>query len=154
IGPYGWPEYFVKVHNRAPGFIQTFHLQGWRPFDVEQRHELSQYAIMGRRLFSILTQQKETYMKVVQFAQYGGPEVLRVYEAPDPIPGPTDVLVQVKATTVNHLDLFQRDGSRPVGKLPFTPGLEAAGVVERDSAGFHAGERVMTTRAIAAKGGG
>ncbi len=93
-------------------------------------------------------------MKAVQFAQHGGPEVLRVYEVPDPIPGPADVLVQVKATTVNRLDLFQRDGSRPVGKLPFTPGLEAAGVVERDGAGFHAGERVMTTLALAAKGGG
>src|SRR5260221_7287020 len=93
-------------------------------------------------------------MEAVQFAQFGGPEVLRVYEVDDPTPGPADVLVQVKATTVNRLDLFQRDGSRPVGKLPFTPGLEAAGVVERDGAGFHAGERVMTTLALAAKGGG
>src|SRR6266699_6798699 len=93
-------------------------------------------------------------MKAVQLAQHGGPEVLQVYDVPDPIPGPSDVLVQVKATTVNRLDLFQRDGSRPVGKLPFTPGLEAAGVVESDGAGFHAGERVMTTLAMAAKGGG
>jgi len=93
-------------------------------------------------------------MKAVQFAQYGGPEVLRVYDVPDPTPGPEDVLIQVKATTVNHLDLFQRDGSRPIGTLPFTPGLEAAGVVLKDSQGFHAGERVMTTRALAAKGGG
>jgi NADPH:quinone reductase-like Zn-dependent oxidoreductase len=38
--------------------------------------------------------------------------------------------------------------------LPFTPGLEAAGVVLSDSQGFHMGERVMTTRAILAKGGG
>ncbi len=93
-------------------------------------------------------------MKAVQFAQYGGPEVLQLYDVPDPIPGPEDVLIQVKATTVNHLDLFQRDGSRPVATLPFTPGLEAAGVVLNDSHGFHTGERVMTTRAIAAKGGG
>ena len=93
-------------------------------------------------------------MKAVQFAQYGGPDVLQVREVPDPIPGPSDVLVEVKATTVNRLDLFHRDGSRPVEKLPFTPGLEAAGVVLQDNQGFHAGERVMTTRAIAAKGGG
>jgi NADPH:quinone reductase-like Zn-dependent oxidoreductase len=93
-------------------------------------------------------------MKAVQFARYGGPEVLQVYDLPDPIPGPEDVLIQVKATTVNHLDLFQRDGSRPVGTLPFTLGLEAAGEVLHDSKGFHAGERVMTTRAVAAKGGG
>jgi len=93
-------------------------------------------------------------MKAVQFAQYGDPEVLQLYDAPDPTPEPTDVLVQVKATTVNRLDLFQRAGSRPTGKLPFTPGLEAAGVVLSDSQGFHTGVRVLTTRALSAKGGG
>jgi NADPH:quinone reductase-like Zn-dependent oxidoreductase len=79
---------------------------------------------------------------------------LQVYDIPDPIPDSEEVLIQVKATTVNHLDLFQRDGSRPVPSLPFTPGLEAAGVVLEDSHGFHAGDRVMTTRAVGAKGGG
>jgi len=93
-------------------------------------------------------------MKAVQFDHYGGPEVLQSVEVADPIPGPEDVLIAVKATTVNHLDLFQRDGSRPVGKLPFTPGLEAAGVVLSDAQGFHAGEKVMTTWATTAKGGG
>lgn len=93
-------------------------------------------------------------MKAVQISRYGGPEVLQVQEVTDPIPGDSDVLVQVKATTVNRLDLFQRDGSRPVAKLPFTPGLEAAGVVLKDGQGFHAGDRVMTTRAASAVGGG
>ena len=93
-------------------------------------------------------------MKAVQFAQYGDPDVLRVYDVPDPIPDPQDVLIQVKATTVNHLDLFQRDGSRPVPALPFTPGLEAAGIVLKDSQGFRTGDRVLTTRAVTAKGGG
>ena len=67
-------------------------------------------------------------MKAVQFSHPGGPEVLQVAEVPDPMPTPEDVLIEVKATTVNRLDLFQRDGSRPVPSLPFTPGLEAAGV--------------------------
>ena len=93
-------------------------------------------------------------MKTVQFDQYGGPEVLHVAEVADPVPGPDDVLIAVKATTVNHLDLFQRDGSRPVGKLPFTPGLEAVGEVLKDAHGFHTGDRVMTTWATSAKGGG
>jgi NADPH:quinone reductase-like Zn-dependent oxidoreductase len=93
-------------------------------------------------------------MKAVQCAQYGGPEVLQVTDVQDPVPGPEDVLIEVKTTTVNHLDLFQRDGSRPVNRLPFTPGLEAAGVVVHDSNGFHAGERVMTTFATSARGGG
>lgn len=93
-------------------------------------------------------------MKAVQFAQYGEPEVLQVQNVPEPTPGAEDVLIQVKATTVNRLDLFQRNGSRPVGQLPFTPGLEAAGVVMNDANGFHVGERVMTTNALLAKGGG
>lgn len=93
-------------------------------------------------------------MKAVQFAQYGDPDVLQVREVPDPTPGPEDVLVEVKATTVNRLDIFQRDGSRPVGKLPFTPGLEAAGVVLQDNQGLRKGDRVLTTSALAAKGGG
>ncbi|MGI9057250.1 MAG: quinone oxidoreductase family protein [Ktedonobacteraceae bacterium] len=93
-------------------------------------------------------------MKAVQFANYGDPDVLQVRDVPDPTPDAMDIEVQVKATTVNRLDLFQRDGSRPVEKLPYTPGLEAAGVVVSDANGFHAGERVMTTRASNAKGGG
>jgi len=93
-------------------------------------------------------------MKVVQFTRHGDPDVLQVREVADPVAGPQDVLIEVKATTVNRLDLFQRDGSRPVPQLPFTPGLEAAGVVLQDSNGFHARERVLTTYATSAKGGG
>ncbi len=93
-------------------------------------------------------------MKAVQFAQYGEPDVLQVREVADPVPQPDDVLIEVKATTVNRLDLFQRAGSRPVNKLPFTPGLESAGIVLQDGNGFRAGERVLTTRAFLAKGGG
>jgi NADPH:quinone reductase-like Zn-dependent oxidoreductase len=93
-------------------------------------------------------------MRAVQFSRYGGPEVLQVAEVPDPIPTPEEVLVEVKATTVNRLDLFQRAGSRPVPVLPFTLGLEAAGVVVEDSQGFRAGERVLTTQALRARGGG
>ncbi len=86
-------------------------------------------------------------MKAVRFSQPGEPEVLQLQEVADPTPQPGHVLVAVKATTVNRLDLFQRDGSRPVPYLPFTPGLEAAGVVLHDAEGFKEGEHVMTTRA-------
>jgi NADPH:quinone reductase-like Zn-dependent oxidoreductase len=85
-------------------------------------------------------------MKALIFSQYGTPEVLTYTEIPDPTPQPGDVLIRVHATTVNRLDTFQRSGSRPVGSLPFIGGLEAAGVVLHDSAGFKAGERVMTSR--------
>ncbi|MBV9711281.1 MAG: zinc-binding dehydrogenase [Ktedonobacteraceae bacterium] len=93
-------------------------------------------------------------MKAVQFANYGDPEVLQPQEVPDPTAGPEDVLIEVKATTVNRLDLFQRAGTRPVPRLPFTPGLEAAGIVLQDANGFHKGERVLTANAAGAKGGG
>jgi NADPH:quinone reductase-like Zn-dependent oxidoreductase len=92
-------------------------------------------------------------MRAVQFHQYGGPEVLQVAEVAEPIASPDEVLIDVKATTVNRLDLFQRAGSRPV-PLPFTPGLEAAGIVAADSRSFHAGERVLTTWATQSQGGG
>jgi len=93
-------------------------------------------------------------MKAVQFASYGDPDVLQTHDVSDPIPGPGDVLIEVKATTVNRLDLFQRAGTRPVGQLPFTPGLEAAGIVLQDANGFRAGEHVLTALAPGAKGGG
>ncbi len=93
-------------------------------------------------------------MKAVQFSRTGDPDVLQVQEVQDPTPTATDVLIEVKATTVNRLDLFQRAGSRPVPGLPFTPGLEAAGVVVSDANGFSAGERVLTANAPSAKGGG
>ena len=93
-------------------------------------------------------------MKAVQFAHYGEPDVLQLQDVPDPTPASGEVLIAVKATTVNRLDLFQRAGSRPVNTLPFTPGLEAAGVVLQSAAGFSEGERVLTTRAATARGGG
>jgi NADPH:quinone reductase-like Zn-dependent oxidoreductase len=103
---------------------------------------------------SIDDRRRSTTLKTVRFSRYGDPEVLQVQEVPDPTPDSQDVLVGVKASTVNRIDLFQRSGSRPVGQLPFTPGWEAAGIVLQDSNGFHAGERVLTTRATGAKGGG
>ncbi len=93
-------------------------------------------------------------MKAIQFDHTGAPEVLTVHEVADPVAGPDDVLVAVKATSINHLDLFQRDGSRPVNKLPFTPGLEAAGVVLQANHGFEEGEHVLTTHAQVHGSGG
>ena len=93
-------------------------------------------------------------MKAIQFSHYGDPDVLQIQEVADPIPAPDEVLIDVKATTVNRLDLFQRNGSRPVEKLPFTQGLEAAGVVLQDSNNFKVGDHVLTTRASQARGGG
>ncbi len=69
-------------------------------------------------------------MKAVRFHQLGGPEVLRYEDAPDPVPGPGQLLLRVEAGGLNFSDIAKRTGRylEPT-PLPFTPGSEAAGVV-------------------------
>ena len=79
---------------------------------------------------------------------FGGPEVLRLGEAPRPRPGPGQVLIRVAATSVNRADLQQRAGNYPPppGESEIL-GLEVAGVIEElgeDVAGWRVGDRVMT----------
>ncbi len=78
--------------------------------------------------------------------QAGGPEVLELTEAERPVPGPGQLLVKVTAAGVNFIDTYQRSGAYKV-KYPFTPGSEAAGVVEEIGdgvSGFSVGDRVAT----------
>ena len=56
-------------------------------------------------------------MRAAVITEPGGPEVFRIQEIPDPIPGPEDVLVEVKATALNRADLLQRRGRYPWHKL-------------------------------------
>lgn len=71
-------------------------------------------------------------MRAIVLTEYGEPGVLRLAEAADPTPGPTDVLVDVQATAVNRADVLQRRGAypapnpRPPAEIP---GLEFAGRV-------------------------
>lgn len=58
----------------------------------------------------------------------GGPDTLRVAEAPTPEPGPGEVLIEVRAAGVNFIDTYHRGGLYPVD-FPFVPGIECAGVV-------------------------
>jgi NADPH:quinone reductase-like Zn-dependent oxidoreductase len=66
-------------------------------------------------------------MKAVRIHEDGGSEVLRYEDAPDPEPGPGDVLVRVRAASLNHLDLWVRKGLPSVPK-PRILGADAAGV--------------------------
>ena len=50
-------------------------------------------------------------MKAVGFSEFGGPEVLRVADLPEPSPGPGEVRVKVVASDVNPTDLASRDGT-------------------------------------------
>jgi NADPH:quinone reductase-like Zn-dependent oxidoreductase len=81
-------------------------------------------------------------MHAIRFHEHGGPEVLRYEEAPDPVWGPGEALVRVRACALNHLDLFQRRGLQRVAiPLPHISGSDVAGdVVGGDG---EAGQRVM-----------
>ena len=82
-------------------------------------------------------------MKAVRFYEHGGPEVLRYEEAPDPVRGPGEVLVRVRACALNHLDIWNRRGVVRL-PLPHILGADVAGeVVESSASEFPAGRRVM-----------
>jgi NADPH:quinone reductase-like Zn-dependent oxidoreductase len=86
-------------------------------------------------------------MKAVLFHEFGGPEVLRYETVPDPEPKAGQVRVRLKASSLNHLDLFLRGGEREKNiPLPHIPGCDGAGVVDAIGAGvtgFAAGDRVF-----------
>ena len=67
-------------------------------------------------------------MKAIRIHEEGGPEVLRYEDVPDPQPGPDDVLVELRAASLNHLDLWIRQG-RPSVPKPRILGADGAGVI-------------------------
>ena len=70
-------------------------------------------------------------MRQIFITRSGGPEVLKVQEAPDPTPDPGEVLVRVKASGINFADILARQGLYPDSpKLPCVVGYEVSGVVE------------------------
>ena len=86
-------------------------------------------------------------MKAIVFERHGGPEVLEYKEAPVPEIAPDEALVRVKASGLNHLDLFIRQGNLPHKlPLPHIPGSEVAGDVEQVGSlvsAFKPGDRVV-----------
>jgi NADPH:quinone reductase-like Zn-dependent oxidoreductase len=84
-------------------------------------------------------------VKAIRFHTHGGPEVLRLEEAPDPTPAPGAALVRVRACALNHLDLWERRGLDRVRiPLPHIPGSDVAGEVVHAPAGAPAqGTRVL-----------
>jgi NADPH2:quinone reductase len=67
---------------------------------------------------------------VVRVHEVGGPEVLRFEETDVGSPGAGQVLIRQTAVGLNYIDVYFRSGLYPSPQLPFTPGLEGAGVVE------------------------
>jgi NADPH:quinone reductase-like Zn-dependent oxidoreductase len=94
-------------------------------------------------------------VRAVRIHEDGGPEVLVLEEAPDPEAGPGEVLVRLRASALNHLDVWIRQGLPSVPK-PRILGADGAGVVEAlgdGVEGFEPGERVVLNPGIEVGGG-
>jgi zinc-binding alcohol dehydrogenase/oxidoreductase len=90
-------------------------------------------------------------MKAVRIHEDGGPEVLRYEDVPDPVAGPGEVLIRLRAASVNRLDLWVRQG-RPSVPKPRILGADGAGIVEalgEGSDGMQIGDRVVINPGLA-----
>jgi NADPH:quinone reductase-like Zn-dependent oxidoreductase len=89
-------------------------------------------------------------VRATRIHEDGGPEVLRYEEAPDPAAGPGEVLVRLRAASLNHLDIWVRKGLPSVPK-PRILGADGAGVVEalgEGVSGLEPGQRVVINPGI------
>ena len=91
-------------------------------------------------------------MKAILVHEFGGPEVLKLEEIPTPKPQAGQVLVKIHAAGVNPYDTYMRSGTYAIKPpLPYTPGSDAAGVVEAVGPGVtkvKPGDRVYTAKTI------
>jgi NADPH:quinone reductase len=99
-----------------------------------------------RRLIEVLK------MKAIRVHSFGGPEVLQLEEVSDPVPGPGEVVIDVRAAGVNPADTYMRNGTYAiVPALPYIPGGDAGGVVSATGAGvreFSIGDPVFAGTAL------
>jgi NADPH2:quinone reductase len=89
-------------------------------------------------------------MQAIQVSTVGGPEVLTLTDLPVPSPKPNEALVEIKASGVNFIDVYFREGRYPT-QLPFINGQEAAGVVVQTGSevtNVQQGDRVAYTSAL------
>jgi len=90
-------------------------------------------------------------MNAALFRRHGGPEVIRLEKVPIPEPGPCEVRVRVRATGLNHLDLWVRRGLPRQIPLPHIGGSDIAGVVDAVGpgvVGIQAGIRVVVDPSV------
>jgi NADPH:quinone reductase len=91
-------------------------------------------------------------MKAIRVHAFGDPEIMKLEDVPAPAPDqPGQVLVDVRAIGVNPVDTYIRAGKYGPRPFPFTPGFDAAGVVEAvapDVKAFKPGDRVYVARTI------
>lgn len=91
-------------------------------------------------------------MKAIRVREFGPPEVMRIEETPSPTPGAGQVVIKTAAVGVNPVDTYFRSGIyKPDLKLPYTPGLDAAGIITAIGPDVHhrkVGERVYVSRSM------
>jgi NADPH2:quinone reductase len=91
-------------------------------------------------------------MKAIRVQEFGGPEVLKLEEIAKPVPAAEQVLVRVRAAGVNPYEAAQRAGTYAIKPpLPYTPGSDAAGVVDAVGASVTkvtVGDRVYTAKTV------
>jgi NADPH2:quinone reductase len=91
-------------------------------------------------------------VEAIRVGEFGGPEVLKLEDVPDPKAGTGQVVVRVRAAGVNPVDTYVRSGAYAVKpQLPYTPGFDAAGEVESVGEGVEsvkAGDRVYTSGSL------
>lgn len=97
-------------------------------------------------------------MKAMVVRAHGGPEVLALESAfPDPTPGDGDVVLRVRATSLNYHDVFTRRGMAGIKiPMPAIMGLDVAGeivAIGADVVGWHVGERVLVDPINRVEGG-
>ena len=92
-------------------------------------------------------------MKAIRAHDFGGPEKLQLDEIGDPIPGPGEVLVEIKAAGINPADTYMLGGAYAIKPdLPYVPGGDAAGTIEAVGDGVTSvavGDRVLAGQLIA-----
>ena len=89
-------------------------------------------------------------MKAIRIHQVGGPETMQLEEIPQPEPARGETRVRLEAIGVNYIDTYHRTGLYPLN-LPFTPGIEGAGVVEEVGPSvedFSVGDRVAFANSL------
>jgi NADPH2:quinone reductase len=101
---------------------------------------------------------KLSRMKAIRVHQFGDPSVMKMEELPDRAAGPGQLLVAVKAVGVNPVDTYIRSGQyAALPPLPYTPGADAAGIVEAvggDGHAFKRGDRVYMSGTVDGRASG
>ena len=91
-------------------------------------------------------------MKAIRVHQFGDSNVMKLEDIPDPTPADAQILIRAHAVGVNPVDTYIRAGIYGQREFPFTPGMDAAGVVESVGKGvrsFKPGDRVYTSGTLA-----